>query len=80
MTEEELTAQTNAQIDLIKKLAVNESFQAWVNTIVRPGIALLENDVALNADTMSEVVLRSRIKHIATLKMYFNDIFTILNQ
>lgn len=81
MTEEELQKQADVQIDLIRKLAGNESFRAWVDTVVKPGIALLEAEIASEkADQMPEVILRAKLKHIHTLKLYFEDIFTIIAQ
>lgn len=81
MNEEEIQKQAEQQIDLIKKLIVNESFLAWVNGIVKPGIAQLEAEIASKeADLMPEVILRAKLKHINSLKLYFDDVFTLINQ
>jgi hypothetical protein len=82
---EEIDVQTdtekeaNRQIDLIKQLVLDERFRAWVDTVVKPGIAILEAEIASEkADQMSEVILRSKIKHINSLKFYFEDIFQLI--
>jgi hypothetical protein len=69
------------KLESIKRLANNEDFKNWVNDIIKPNIELIEAELASEkADTMSEVVLRAKFKHLSSLKYLFIDVFSVVNQ
>jgi hypothetical protein len=71
--------QANDQLQLVKQLAADERFRTWVEVVVKPGIAILEAEIASEkADQLPEVILRAKLKHINSLKFYFEDIFTLI--
>lgn len=79
--QEDRDKETERQLDLIRQLAVNEAFRAWVDTVVKPGIELLEAELSSKeADQMPEAILRGKLKHVSSLKFYFEDVFRMIAQ
>jgi len=66
----------NRQLKILETLQDLESFQSWRDLIVVPTIQQLEAEIASQeADKMSEVILRSKLKHLNSLKYLFYDVF-----
>jgi hypothetical protein len=63
-------------LDLLNRLNKSEDFKAFKDNIVNPTIESLENELAsVEADKMPEVILRAKLKHLNTLKWFFNKVF-----
>ena len=73
-TKEELDARER-ELKLVQRLRHMEEFQTWRDNFVQPIIDSLEYEIATKADTMDEVVLRSNMKHLNSLKYFFKVIF-----
>jgi hypothetical protein len=61
-------------VEMLKKLNANESFQIWRDWVAKPVLEQLEADLA-NADELDEVVLRAKLKHVAFVKDLFYEVF-----
>lgn len=76
MNEEQKELERNLR--LIRELSKVENFQVWRDTVVVPIIGQIEAELSSEkADQMSEVVLRSKLKQLNSLKYIFNDVFEI---
>lgn len=72
--QEKQEAENKKNILMLKQLDKLEPFQIWRDWVVSPVIAQLEAELA-NADKLDEVVLRANLKHLASVKYLFQDVF-----
>lgn len=71
----------NRQLKLLKVLRGLEEFRVWRDLVAKPIIDGLEAEInSKDADSMPEVILRAKIKHLATMKELFYNIFDKLEE
>jgi len=68
------------QLELLRLLSTREEFKEWVKLVVEPTIKQIEADLYEKMESLSEVELRARLKHINSIKYMFEDIFAIVRQ
>lgn len=66
------------QLLLLQQLQAYEPFQIWKELVVKGTIETLEAELN-NADQLGEVILRAKLKQIASLKFFFSDVFENIN-
>jgi len=78
---EKIKKESKYKMESIIRLSRNEDFKNWVEEVVRPNIELIEAEIASKeADQMPEVILRSKLKQLNSLRYLFKDVFTIIAQ
>jgi len=68
------------QFELLRLLSTREEFKEWVKLVVEPTVKQIEADLYEKMESLSEVELRARLKHINSIKYMFEDIFAIVRQ
>ena len=75
-----METEENRQFELLRLLSTREEFKEWVKLVVEPTIKQIEADLYEKMESLSEVELRARLKHINSIKYMFEDIFAIVRQ
>lgn len=75
-----MTPDEKHQLELLRQLSNREDFKEWVKVVVEPTILSLEDSLNSNMESLSEVELRARLKHLNSLRYLFKDVFAIVRQ
>jgi hypothetical protein len=71
----------NNQLRMLRDLSNLEAFQVWRDIVAEPIIAQLEMELASEkSDSISEAILRGKLKQLNSLKHIFYQVFEIAKQ
>jgi hypothetical protein len=72
MESETIKTEEQLMLEALKRLHTNPDFVIWRDSVAKPLIAQLEAELAsAEADNMSEVILRSKLKQVNSLRNLF---------